>query len=205
MKDFSRELIVFGLIMVLLIPARGEESFSDLVMRGYEMEEAGNYSSAVDQYTRALEKKEESVTALVRRAYSLVQIGRFQEAAQDLKTVSFATPVTMSDYTALAWLKATCPFPVIRDGVVAVAYATKALNERRSAETFDILGAAYAEMGDFQRARNTVLEGLKRFPDSTRAPQMRERLALYKEKAPFREAWVSSDSESMERTLRDSF
>jgi len=172
-------------------------SFSDLVMGGYEYEGQKNYSQAVDSYTKALEIKEESVTVLIRRAYSYVQIGKFAEAGEDLKAATFATPVSMSDYTSLAWLKATCPFDIIRDGVVAVAYAKKAMKERESAETFDILGAAYAEMKDYQRARNMVLEGLKRFPDSPRAEVMKQRLDLYNDKKPFREEWLE-DKDSKE-------
>ncbi|MEM6822794.1 MAG: hypothetical protein AAF558_12745, partial [Verrucomicrobiota bacterium] len=167
-----------------------ETSFSDLVIQGYEFESQSNYQAAIEQYTQALLIKDESVTVLIRRAYSLVQTGEFEKAGEDLKAATYATPVTMSDYTSLAWLKATCPFKVIRDGVVAVAYGRKALKERESAETFDILGAAYAEMNDFQRARNMVLEGIKRFPDSKRIPAMRERLVLYKQKEPFRESWL---------------
>ncbi|MEM1157884.1 MAG: tetratricopeptide repeat protein [Verrucomicrobiota bacterium] len=177
-------------MVVALHAEPGTPGFSDLVMGGYKHEGEKNYEKAVESYTRALELQEESVTVLIRRAYSLVQLGKFTEAGEDLKAATFATPVSMSDYTSLAWLRATCPFEIIRDGVVAVAYANKAMKERESAETFDILGAAYAEMKDYQRARNMVLEGLKRFPDSPRAEAMKKRLELYNQKKPYREQWL---------------
>lgn len=164
-------------------------------MGGYEFEGEEKYEDAIESYTKALELREESVTVLIRRAYSYVQIRKFTEAGEDLKTATFATPVSMSDYTSLAWLKSTCPFDVIRDGAVAVAYAQKAMNERQSAETFDILGAAYAEMNNFQRARNLVLEGLKRYPESPRAEAMRKRLELYNDKKPFREVWLEDEDQ----------
>ncbi|MGF1678327.1 MAG: tetratricopeptide repeat protein [Candidatus Methylacidiphilales bacterium] len=178
-------------------------SFSEYVIRGYQREVEKNYAAAVEDYTKALELREASVTALIRRAYAYAQLGEYEASAGDLKAVRFATPISMSDYTSLAWLKATCPFDSLRDGVVAVAFAHKALKERESDETFDVLGAAYAEMRDYQRARNAVLEALKRFPDSPRAEAMRGRLALYNEKKPFRESWVREDStKGMERALR---
>jgi tetratricopeptide (TPR) repeat protein len=178
-------------------------SFSELVMEGYRLEAGKKYSDAVEQYTQALKMKEESVYVLIRRAYALVQLGEFEKAGEDLKVATYATPVSMSDYTSLSWLKATCPFDIIRDGVVAVAYAKKAMKERESAETFDILAAAYAEMNDFQRARNMVLEGLKRFPDSPRAAAMKQRLELYRRKEPFREEWVQEDDAKAARKQVD--
>ncbi len=191
-------LAVFTVFLAVVQPVQlsaqeSKPAFSDLVMGGYESESKKDYSQAVEQYTQALEIKEESVTVLIRRAYSYVQLGKFEEAGHDLKAATYATPISMSDYNSLAWLKATCPFDIIRDGVVAVAYAKKAMKERESAETFDILGAAYAEMNDFQRARNMVLEGLKRFPDSPRAGEMKKRLDLYNQKKSFREQWVKDE------------
>jgi len=207
MKCFFRFwwLGLTGLACSLSLMAEETASFSDLVMGGYAQEEKKDYAAAVDSYTRALALKEESVIALIRRAYSLVQMGEFEKAGQDLKDVSFLTPVSMSDYTSLAWLKATCPFEIIRDGPLAVAYARKAMKESPSVETYDILAAAYAEMNDFQRARNTVLEGIKRFPDSPRVPAMRERLALYNQKKAYRESWVAEEESEIDRTIRKAF
>lgn len=197
---------LFVLVGGGVLSSFGEEKpgFSDLVMGGYAYEEKKDYASAVENYTRALEIKEESVVVLIRRAYCLVQLGEFEKAGQDLKEVSFLMPVSMSDYTSLAWLKATCPFEIIRDGPLAVAYASKAMKERQSAETYDILAAAYAEMNDFQRARYTILEGIKRFPDSARIPAMKNRLELYKEKKAYRESWVNEPAQA-DRTIRKSF
>ena len=193
MRELICSLLLCASMGATLVAETEKPSFSDLVMGGYEYEEKKEYDRAIESYTKALELREESVTVLIRRAYSWVQLGKFTEAGQDLKTATFATPVSMSDYTSLAWLKATCPFEIIRDGVVAVAYAKKAMKERQSAETFDILGAAYAEMKDYQRARNMVLEGLKRFPESPRAEAMKKRLELYNDKKPFREQWIEDE------------
>ncbi|MBX2825405.1 MAG: tetratricopeptide repeat protein [Gammaproteobacteria bacterium] len=199
-------LLVCLLMASSLCAETEKPSFADLVMGGYEHEGEKNYQQAIDNYTQALELREESVTVLIRRAYSYVQIGKFTEAGEDLKAATFATPVSMSDYTSLAWLKSTCPFDIIRDGVVAVAYAKKAMKERESAETFDVLGAAYAEMKDYQRARNMVLEGLKRFPESPRAEAMKQRLELYNQKKPFREEWVEEeDSKQAKKKVDKTF
>jgi tetratricopeptide (TPR) repeat protein len=56
--------------------------------------------------------------------------------------------------TQLAWLLATCPDDKVRDGAEAVEVAKPLLqlSQQRSARAFDVLGAAYAEARDFQRA-----------------------------------------------------
>ncbi|NJL19369.1 MAG: tetratricopeptide repeat protein [Bdellovibrionaceae bacterium] len=181
-----------------------EESFSEAVIRGFEQERAGRYGEAVEAYTRALELKPDTGIALVRRAYAYVQTGRFVEAAEDLKAAAIAKPVSLSDYKALSWLKSTCPFAVIRDGAVAVAYAQKALKEEESAEAYDLLAAAYAEMGVYQKARDYVLEGLKKFPEDARSTAMKERFELYRQRKPYREDWKIQDEKGMEKAMKKS-
>ncbi|MEO0453059.1 MAG: tetratricopeptide repeat protein [Verrucomicrobiota bacterium] len=182
-----------------------EKSFASYVMEGYEQEAADNYGQAVEAYSQALALTEDSPVALVRRAYCHVQLKNFEAAAEDLKLASVATPVTMTDYQTLAWLKATSSFVVIRDAVIAVTYAQKAHTEDPTAASYDILAAAYAEMGSFQKAANLLKAGLKKFPDSDRAPGMKSRLALYAERKPFRDAWLEDDTKELkefERTIR---
>lgn len=175
-------------------------SFAQHVLRGFEQERQGNYAAAVEAYTEALKLNEESPTAYVRRALCAAKLGQLERAAVDLREANLLAPVTMTDYTTMAWLLATSPIKSVRDGTRAVAYAQKALTENESAETYDILAAAYAEMGNFQRARNLLLEGMKKFPDSPRIPAMRERLNLYNDKKPFREVWLD---ESGQKTLQN--
>jgi tetratricopeptide (TPR) repeat protein len=165
-------------------------TFADWVLKGFEYERQENFPAAIEAYTEALKLNEESPTAYVRRAVSAAKAGQLERAAMDLREANLLTPVSMTDYTTLAWLLATCPIKSVRDGTRAVAFAQKALTENESPETYDILAAAYAEMGNFHKARNLLQEGIKKFPDSSRIPVMRERLGLYNDKKPFREVWL---------------
>jgi tetratricopeptide (TPR) repeat protein len=190
------------LLGLAAMPLAAEETAASHILRAYEFESQKQYAQAVDAYTAALGIQEDSPVALVRRAYCLVQQGRFKEAAEDLKVASTSVPVSISDYQTLAWLKATAPFEIVRDGVVAVTYAQKVHEEEPSPASFDILAAAYAEMGMYQKARNLVMQGLKKFPDQERAPAMRQRLALYKEMKAYRESWLEEESRELEKAIR---
>jgi tetratricopeptide (TPR) repeat protein len=165
-------------------------TFTEWVLKGYDYERQQNFSAAIEAYTQALKLNEESPTAYVRRAICAAKAGQLERAAMDLREATLLNPVSMTDYTTLAWLLATCPIKSVRDGTRAVAFAQKALKENESAETYDILAAAYAEMGNFQKAQNLLREAIKKFPESPRIPVMRERLELFKQKKPFREVWL---------------
>lgn len=178
-------------------PAPAAEStagaFSAAVLRGFELERAGQYAAAAEAYTEALKHNEESPTAYVRRAFVSAKAGQLERAAMDLREASLLQPVSMTDYTTMAWLLATHPVKSVRDGTRAVGYAQKAAREAESAETLDILAAAYAEMGNFSQSRNIILAAVKKYPDSPRIPAMRERLELYNQKKPFRDVWLADD------------
>lgn len=174
-------------------PDAGKPTFTEWVLRGFELEQNGRFAEAVEAYTRALEINEESATATIRRAICAAKSGQLDRAAMDLRDANLLQPVSLTDYTTLAWVLATSPIKSVRDGTRAVAFAQKALKDSPSADTYDILAAAYAEMGNFQKAQNVLIEGLKKYPDAPRATAMKERLELYKQKKPFREQWLEDD------------
>jgi len=170
-------------------------SFSDLILRGFEHEKKGNFQSAFDDYSAAIKIKEDSPTAYVRRAFCAAKLGQMERAAYDLREASLLPPVSVTDYTTMAWLLATSPVKQVRDGTRAVAYGQKALKDNESADTYDILAAAYAEMGNFQKARDLLMAGMKKYADSPRLPAMREHLELYNQKKPYRDEWLPTDEQ----------
>ena len=72
----------------------------------------------------------------------------------DLNQAVQLNPQNAMAYNNLAWLLATGPQAVHRDGKKAVEYATKAceLSEWKSSGNVDTLAAACAEAGDFDNA-----------------------------------------------------
>jgi hypothetical protein len=91
---------------------------------------------------------------------------------------------------SLAWLRATCPEPGMRDGKEAVQLAVKAcdLSEWKNWGTIDTLAAAYAEIGDFDQATNYQQCVLQMVNPPTDQRKLQQRLALYREHKPYREA-----------------
>ncbi len=108
----------------------------------------------------------------------------------------------------LAWIRATCPVEKCRDGATALQLAQPlvAMSRGRSPRAYDILGAAYAEAGQFEKAvesANQALQLLSRTEESRkehsgtpdagqamirkRMDEISGRIALYKQGKPYRE------------------
>ena len=66
----------------------------------------------------------------------------------------------------VAWVRATCRYPEVRDGHQAVACAEQAvaLNGRSNTGLLVILAAAYAEAGNFDKAIETQKEAMNEVP-----------------------------------------
>ena len=93
----------------------------------------------------------------------------------------------------LAWLLATCPDDKVRDGRRAVELATRACEGfgwkgRGASEAIDTLAAAHAEAGDFDAATKWQMEAIKLAAGNAKFQKAaEERLALYRQKKPYRE------------------
>ncbi|MFQ3670188.1 MAG: hypothetical protein SNJ84_01880 [Verrucomicrobiia bacterium] len=183
-------------VMVLAVTAVAREvdfdreAFGKLVLAAFEREGAKDYAAAYELYTKAMELNDQSPAILIRRAFCGAKIGVSREVARDLKRATEVTPRSRTDFMTLAWFYGTNPFPQFRDGPRAIMLGQKLLRESPSAETYDILAAGYAQMGNFQMARNMIQEGLKLFPETDRRAEMEQRLALYNTRKPFIEEWV---------------
>ena len=100
----------------------------------------------------------------------------------------------------LAWVLATSPDDEVRDGKLAVDYATQAaeLTEFKEAHILSTLASGYAEVGDFKNAIKYIEDAIelnkaagKEAVDKTRTDAQRESLGKeyesYKQKKPWRE------------------
>ncbi len=93
----------------------------------------------------------------------------------------------------IAWILATCADDRVRDGARARALADRAveLSGRQDAESLDTLGAALAEMGQFDQAANAARKALavaaRAGGDPERSSQMAFRVSLYTRGQAFRE------------------
>ncbi len=92
-------------------------------------------------------------------------------------------------YHALAWLWATCPEESFRHGKRAVELATRAcgLAEWKDANMLATLAAAYAEVGEFDKAVEWEEKAIQLYANADDRKKGEERLKLYKDKKPYRE------------------
>jgi hypothetical protein len=90
----------------------------------------------------------------------------------------------------LAWAKATCPYLEYRDGAGAVSLAKRALQDEPLIQTYAILAAGYAEMGDFRRAQETVMLALSKGPNPEERKMLEEKLEQFRDKKPRRDEWA---------------
>jgi hypothetical protein len=90
----------------------------------------------------------------------------------------------------LAWLLATSPDSSLRDGPNAVALAEKAVaaSNRKVSWNLGTLAAAYAEIGQFEKAVSTQREAIALLQTETEEEKndFRSRLKFYESKKPYR-------------------
>ncbi|MCA9069656.1 MAG: prolipoprotein diacylglyceryl transferase [Planctomycetaceae bacterium] len=141
-------------------------------------------------------KTRQSLEPLQIRGKAYEQVYEYENAAQDFQAMIDVAPDYDGGYLELAWLRATCPDPEIRDGEKALGLAQSALGTAnvKTAIHFDTLAAAYAETGDFEKAilaEETAAKAAELSPDPAiraRLQDIRQRLEKYTHQQPHHEA-----------------
>lgn len=96
----------------------------------------------------------------------------------------------------LAWLLATAPEEELRDGDKSLQLATQAceVTHYRQAHILSTLASAYAELGDFTKAREWSKKSIEIADDSMKE-QLRKELASYEKEQPWRERQEETKAE----------
>jgi tetratricopeptide (TPR) repeat protein len=145
---------------------------------------------SINDWNEGLRLNPNDSTALACRGGEYFTIGQFDKAALDFYQAIKIAPTNSLAYDWLAWLRATCPVDSMRNGKEAVEAATKAceLTNWRHGNWIDTLAAAYAEVGDFEKAvkyqkQAMASKDVKDLSDDARK-EFQHRLSLYKQKKP---------------------
>jgi predicted Zn-dependent protease len=128
------------------------------------------------------------------RARALIALGQYAHALEDYDRILQRAPDDAAALDGRAWIWATCGDEKLRSGPRAITDATRAciLTNWKDPHELGTLAAAYAEAGDFLNAVAWQTRALERFaPNDARLEDHRRRLALYKERKPWREAPAS--------------
>ena len=157
----------------------------------YATAKKGLYKSALQMLNAELEKKPESTEFLRTLADMELMFGHWEKAAEVYERILKLNPADSGVLNNYAWLLATCPDDKLRDGKRALETALSACEITFYAEAhiLSTLAAAYAETGDFEKAREwarkSVELGEKEQHESL--DNLKAELASYEEDKPWRE------------------
>lgn len=129
---------------------------------GFLLAHEGDVTEAVRQWTLTLKVAPRSHLAHYYLGCAYLQMDQPVKAAAHLRgSVRWRPDFSLAKHK-LAWLLATSPNEDVRDGQKAVCLAEDACRATgyRSAAALDVLAAAYAETGDFERAGQTARRAL---------------------------------------------
>jgi Tfp pilus assembly protein PilF len=149
------------------------------------------YEEAIADLAEAIRLDPTFVHAYHNRAYAHVARKEYEVALADYCTAIRLNPHDAVAYNCLAWLWAVCPNDKLRNGVKAVEYAERAcaLTSWTNANHLGTLGAAWAETGNFDEALKWEKKAQEDFGYMlTNRHEARQRLRLYEQKRPFRQA-----------------
>ncbi len=161
--------------------------------RGLAWEEEGAYDRAIDDYNQAIRLDPKLSWAYNNRGLAWNEKKQYDRAMPDYVRAISLDSKNPGAYDSLAWLQATCPDPQYRNGKMAFENASRAYELSRNvavdlrAGAMDTLAAAYAENGDFEKAREWQVKAIDLTPDKDKKREFQSRLELYKQKKPYRQ------------------
>lgn len=150
----------------------------------------GQLDEAVKHWRHAVAYSRENPEALFNLAVAFIQQERFGEAVSLLERGLQQDPQNLRMMAGLATLLATCPEAWHRDGDKAVQLAEHLVqrSEGKHIPSLNLLAAAQAEAGDFDRAVGTsrrALELARASGQTTLEQLIQSRLRLYQIRKPY--------------------
>lgn len=122
---------------------------------------------------------------------TFLAMGRAREAVAQYQQALEINPDDTETMNNMAWILATSPDPMIRDGTKAVTLAERAvlLTDNKEQRVVSTLAAAYAEIGRFPEAVKTAQRALQLVlseGNNARAESIQSQIAMYEAGAAFR-------------------
>ena len=153
----------------------------------------GHMDEAIVEYQKVLHMHPESADAHANLGIAWLAKGRPRDAVGEYERALQISPENLAALSNLAWLLATSPDPLLRDGSEAVQLAERAESGSSRSDkhpaVLRILAAAYAEAGQFAGAKETAqhaLEAANIQCNTTLSNALRDEIALYELGLPYR-------------------
>jgi len=149
----------------------------------------GDLDEALLHFRDALQIESGSADTHYNMGHALKWRGELAEAVGHFQQAVRLKPDGAPALTSLAWILATTTEETLRDANQAVRLAERAvdLTNRQEAEALDVLAAAYAAAGSFDRALTTSQEAMRLDPAGPLAAAILQRQELYRRHKPYRE------------------
>jgi tetratricopeptide (TPR) repeat protein len=179
------------------------KDFSELFLQAVNFENEEKYVEAIAVYNEALEVRREAPGAIIRKGICQIRIGQKEEGVVTILEGLDMKPVTKGDYMTMSWVKSTAPVAQLRDGTLAVVFAQRVLESGETPEGLDLLAAGYAEMGNYQQAREALMRAVKNFPTAPNLDGIRKRLDLYGNRQRYREEWTTNKDAKLDAEVKD--
>ena len=148
----------------------------------------GDPGEALPHFLEALRVSPEYRDAHYNIGHAYVLRGARATAIEHFRQVVRLDPDWAPGLSELAWLLATAPEDALHDAGQAVRLAEHAadMTGKRDAKILDVLAAAYADAGSFERALATAGAALELMPADPLAADIRYRQALYRAHQAYR-------------------
>jgi len=178
----------------LLVAVARDKSFVEAEANlGVALSAQGKLQEGAAHLERALALQPDFAEAHRNLGENYAMRGMMRKAASAYDSALKRLPDDVRLLNRLGWILATNGNAPIRDGAHARSLAERAvaLTGGHDPESLDTLGAALAELGDYQQAHAITLRALSLATDrgnAELAQDLRFRLGLYSSRQPFREA-----------------
>lgn len=145
-------------------------------------------SMAIDTYDQILKKDPEAWEAMRGKADALLSVGDHQKAVEQYERILKKLPEDSASLNNLAWVLATSTIDDVRNGKRSIELAEQAckLTDYEAPHILSTLAAGYAELGEFEKARDWSAKAVK-LGEGEIKEQLKEELESYKTDKPWRE------------------
>ncbi|MDA7978739.1 MAG: tetratricopeptide repeat protein [Pirellulales bacterium] len=167
----------------------GQGDATTFLRLGLLLASAGQNSEAIEVFNKVLEADANNVMAIEARADTYLNVGDHKSAIPDYNRALSLDPESDHVLNNLAWVLSTSPDDELRDGKRAIELATKAaeLTEFKEAHILSTLAAGYAEVGEFEKAKEWSAKAVEKAEDDETRANLQAELDSYEKGKPWRE------------------